>query len=175
MKLKKIHTEMEIDTTPQRMWEILSQYGDVDQFHAGVRESHADGESANTASLGCERVCHIIDMGLQIVLKERIIEYVEGKSYKYEVYEWKNFPLRKMLFGFCILDTDSRSTRLAIDIEYRAKPSLLTPMLAPKMRKLANDVLLGYKHYAETGERRVPIKQLHRRYGRANPEQVQYG
>lgn len=175
MKLKKIRQKMTINVTPERMWEILSQYGDVSQFHAGVMESHKEPGSENFATPGCERVCHIIDMGLHITLKERIIEYNEGDSYTYEVYEWKNFPLRKMLFGFQILRTDKPYVVLAINIAYKAKPAFLTPLLAGKMRRLAGDVLLGYKHFAETGERRVPIKQLKTRYKAMAQAEVQYG
>lgn len=164
MKLKNIHDETAINVTPEKMWEILSQYGEVSNFHAGVEKSyHAEG-SDNAAALGCERVCNITDMGLKIVLKERIINLVEGKGYQYEVYEWKNFPLRKMLFGFTIKQGPLNSTILRIDLDYKAKPALLTPLLAGKMRRLVKDVLLGYKHYSETGQKRIPIKTLRRKY-----------
>ena len=175
MKLKQIQQKMKINVTPERMWEILSQYGDVSQFHAGVVESHKIAGSHNKAAQGCERVCHIVDMGLQITLKERIIEFNEGDSYTYEVYEWKNFPLHKMLFGFRILRTDKPYVVLVIDIAYKAKPAFLTPLIAWKMRRLANDVLLGYKHYSETGEVRVPIKKLKARYKALEQAEVQYG
>lgn len=79
------------------------QYGDVYRFHAGVLESHADGDSLNTAALGCER------------------------------------------------------------------------FLVPNMKKLAYNVLLGYKLYAATGESRVPIKQLVKQYSRHGSELVQHG
>jgi len=164
MKLKNIHDEISIKATPEKMWEILSEYGEVSDFHAGVKESyHAEGNS-NAASLGCERVCHIVDMGLNIVLKERIINYVEGKGYQYEVYEWKNFPLRKMLFGFTIKEGSQKNTILRIDLDYNAKPAFLTPLMAGKMRRLVKDVLLGYKHYTETGQKRIPIKTLRKKY-----------
>lgn len=99
MKLRNIHHEMEINTTPEKMWQVLAQYGDVSLFHAGVKESYKVTGSTNEAALGGERVCNIVDLGLKIVLKERITNYVEGEGYQYEVYEWKNFPVRKMLFG----------------------------------------------------------------------------
>ena len=175
MQTKHIHEELKIRTSPERLWEILSRYGDVSRFHAGVVESHAEGNSQNTASLGCERVCNIVDMGLKIILKERIVDYVEGRSYTYEVYEWKNFPLRRMTFGFTISSHDPGTTTLAIDIAYLAKPALLTPLLALKMRRLACDVLLGYKHYAETGEARVPVRKLKQLYRKSSPQQVQFG
>ena len=175
MKLKQIQQKIEINVTPERMWEILSQYGDVSHFHAGVVESHKEPGSGNQAAPGCERVCHIVDMGLHITLKERIVEFNEGDSYTYEVYAWKNFPLRKMLFGFQILRTDKPYVVLAINIAYKAKPAFLTSIMAGKMRRLAQDVLLGYKHFAETGERRIPIKQLKARYEAMAQTEVQYG
>lgn len=175
MKLKQIRQELTINVTPERMWEILSQYGDVSRFHAGVVESHRLDGNDNQAAPGCERVCHIVDMGLHITLKERIIEYQEGESYTYEVYEWKNFPLHKMLFGFQILHSDKPGVVLAINIDYKAKPGFITPLMAGKMRRLARDVLLGYKHFAETGEKRVPIKQLKAHYKDMAHVEVQYG
>lgn len=175
MKLKNIHQEVTVNITPERMWGILAQYGDVSGFHAGVVESRGINGSENKAAPGCERICHIVDMGLPITLKERIIDYEEGRSYAYEVYEWKNFPIRKMMFRFTLLGSESDRTRLAIDIDYRAKPALLTPLLAGKMRRLAYNVLLSYKHYAETGQKRIPIKQLNEFYSSRDELEAQYG
>jgi hypothetical protein len=175
MKLKKIHQEMQIQTSSEKMWNILSQYGDISRFHGGVVESHKEQGSEDVASLGCERICNIVDLGLHITLKERIVDYVEGESYQYEVYEWKNFPIKKMLFGFKINKINEVSTLLAIDIDYKAKPAFLTPLMAGKMKRLARDVLLGYKHYAETGEMRVPIKKLKSKYKSQFQTEVQYG
>lgn len=175
MKLKKIHQEIQIQVERGEMWTVLSQYGDVSNFHAGVVKSYKVEGSENKAALGCERVCKIVDLGLHITLKERIVDFVDGESYKYEVYEWKNFPIQKMLFGFRILRSMPSHTVLGIDIEYKAKPALLTPLMAGKMRKLARDVLLGYKHYAETGETRVSIKELKAKYKTLPYAEVQYG
>lgn len=164
MKLTKIQKHIRIEKSPEEMWDILSQYGDVSNFHAGVVKSYHEPGSKNTATLGCERVCNIVDMGLNIVLKERIVNFIEGKGYQYEVYEWKNFPLKKMLFGFNIESSNDGKTILTINLEYRASPGFLTPFMVPKMKKLVSDVLLGYKHFSETGEKRVPIKALRKLY-----------
>jgi len=164
MKLRNIHQEIAVNVSPEKMWQVLSRYGDVSQFHAGVEESHRVDGSADEAALGGERVCNIMDMGMHIVLKERIFDYTEGVGYQYDVYEWKNFPLRKMQFGFSIKAGRHGKTILCMDIDYRAKPAWLTPLMAPKMHRLAKDVLLGYKHYTETGERKVPIRELRKRY-----------
>ena len=59
-----------------------------------------------------------------------------------------------------------------VDIDFRGKPALLTPLLAWKMKSLASDVLLGYRHFIETGERRVPINDLKTRYRAGNPSNL---
>ena len=164
MKLKRIYREIAVNTTSEHLWEVVAQYGDVSQFHAGVMQSYKEAGSENLAAMGGERVCHVVDLGLNITLKERIVEFEEGHRYKYEVYEWKNFPIQKMLFGFTVV-AHPGSTSLGIEIEYRAKPAFLTPVLAGKVKKLARDILLGYKHFAETGQLRIPIKELKKRYG----------
>lgn len=175
MASKRIHCEIPIEASPEKVWDILSEYGNVSAFHGAVVESHSVEGSGDIASLGCERVCNIVDMGLKITLKERIVDYEEGRSYRYEVYDWRNFPIQKMLFGFTILGATSRHTQLAIDIEYLARPALLTPLMAGKMRRLARDVLLGYKHYTETGERRVPVRDLKARYRVGDRLETPYG
>jgi hypothetical protein len=174
MKPKRLHQAAQIKVPREKMWEILSQYGNVSLFHAGVVKSLKEHGSRDQASLGCERICNIVDMGMKITLKERIVDYVEGESYKYEVYDWKNFPIQQMSFGFSIIDSTPATTTLAIDIEYQAKPAVLTPLLAGKMRTLARDVLLGYKHYAETGEKRVPIRELRNLYRTYKEPAAQY-
>lgn len=164
INLKNIHQEIKIDADSHHTWLALSKYGDVSKFHAGVEKSYPETGNHNTAALGCERICEIRDLGLQITLKERIIDYKEGCSYKYEVYEWKNFPLRQMFFTFKIVHSTASQTVLALDIDYKAKPAFLTPLMAGKMNRLAKSILLGYKHHVETNEFRTPIKQLKSRY-----------
>lgn len=174
MKLKNISDEIIINVTPEKMWEILSSYGDVSNFHAGVKESFSSEGSINKAEMGCERVCNIVDMGLKIQLKERIIDYKEDEGYQYEVYEWKNFPLRKMLFRFTITKNHQNNSLLRLTIDYKSKPAFLTPLMAGKIRKLTHDILLGYKHYAETSEKNVPIKLLRKKYKQLDFKTPQY-
>ncbi len=73
MKLKRIRQELTINVAPERMWELLSQYGYVARFHAGMLESHSIASSKDQDGPGCDRLGHI-----------------------YEKYEWKNFPIHKI-------------------------------------------------------------------------------
>ncbi len=47
--------------------------------------------------------------------------------------------------------------------------------MAGQMRRLARDVLLGYRHFAETGENRVPMRRLKARYRAMGRLEAQYG
>lgn len=144
---------------------MVRRYGDVAQFHAGVEKTTSINGSSNEAYLGADRVCNIHDMGMHIVLKEKIIDFKEGESYRYEVYETKNFPVKALYFEFRIRKSDdNNSAYLRLDIDYKGKPAFITPLLKPKMQKLTRDVLLGYKEYIETGSQNVPIKELRKRY-----------
>ena len=80
-----------------------------------------------------------------------------------------------MFFEFNIQNSNEEDTILSLDIEHKAKPAFLTFIMAGKMRKLARDILLGYKHYAETSEIRVPTKDLKSRYKAQLQAEVQYG
>lgn len=173
MLLKNINEELPINVSTSEMWRVLSQYGDVSKFHAGVKESITVEGSTSTVEMGGERICNIVDMGLKIQLKERITHLDEGKSYRYEVYEWKNFPLSQMFFKFSIRESEEGFSLLRLDIDYLAKPKALTPLMAWKMRALTHDILLGYKHHTETGEFNIPIKQLRNRYRLVSPNYQQ--
>ena len=153
-----------MNASAEDVWSVVCRYGDVAQFHGGVEKTTNVNESPIKAQLGADRACDIYDMGMHIVLKEKIIEFKEGESYRYEVYETKNFPVQALFFEFSIQKHNENSTYLRLDIDYKGKPVFITPFLKPKMQKLTRDVLLGYKEYIETGSQNVPIKSLRRKY-----------
>ena len=78
--LSRVHREVSIRADREQVWQALSQYGDVSSFHAGAASSVKVEGSGNVAAPGCERVCNIVDLGLHISLKERIVDYVEGET-----------------------------------------------------------------------------------------------
>ena len=160
VKLTEVKTSINIDSSSEKTWEVLSHYGDVSTFHGGVEKSVNHSGSTNKAALGAERTCDILDGKKEVVLKERITEYKEGSHYRYEVFDWKNFPLKMMFFGFSVKKIKHDRSQLHLIINYRLKPGFMTNMMKWKIRKLEREILLGYKHYIETGERNTPIQLL---------------
>lgn len=164
IKLKTVLTEMEVDVTPEKAWEVLSAYGNVSDFHSIVTSSNAINGSHNEASLSCERICYIANGKRQVMVKERILEYKEGSHYKYNVYDWENFPIRKMNITYGVKVNTQNKTVIYQITDYRLKPGFLTGVMKGKMQKGAMESLMSYKHYMETGEKNVAIKVLKKQY-----------
>ncbi|HHC80465.1 MAG TPA: SRPBCC family protein [Flavobacteriia bacterium] len=164
IKLTKVSTKISIDKPAEDTWEALSHYGDVHTFHAGVEKSVAENSNSPIATLGAERTCDILDGKKEVVLKERIIEYEEGKYYRYEVFDWKNFPLKAMFFAFEVTPLNSQKSTLELTINYRLNPGFITNLMKWKIKKMEKEILMGYKNYIETGIKNVPIKTLEKRH-----------
>lgn len=160
IKLTEVTTSIQVDDSSEKTWNVLSHYGDVSTFHAGVEKSINHEGYGNVASLGAERTCDILDGKREVILKEKIIEYEDGKYYRYEVFEWKNFPLKVMFFAFSVAKIGNNKSKLSLTINYRLKPGFMTNLMKWKIKKLEKDILSGYKNYIETEKKKVPIQDL---------------
>lgn len=160
IKLKEVTYQVKVDATPEQVWAVLAQYGNVASFHSVVAESSSVTGSTNEVSMGCERSCTIYDGKRRIDVKERVMEIEHGKYYRYEVYEWVNFPLKKMYVGFGVKKDEDGNTILYQVQNYRLKPGFLTGMMKGKLKRQAREVLIICKHYIETGEKNPDREKL---------------
>lgn len=164
MKLKAVENEMIVNVSPEKAWGILADFGEIGSFHTGVLSSKSINNSGNEAVLGCERECVLTDGKKPIVIKERIIEIKDTQYYTYDVYEWENFPIAKMLVTFGVKINDKGQTVIYQKNEFRLKPGFLTGLMKGKIRKGGRETLLAYKHFMETGEKNLDIKILKKKY-----------
>ncbi len=165
IKLKTIKYEMVVNVTTQKAWDVLNSYGDIGSFHAGLESSSAINGSPNIAQMDCERICYIPrTKNKKIMVKEKIIDYSEGNYYTYDVYEWENFPLKKMNNTFGVKTNAQGETVIYQVTNFRLKPGFLTGMMKGKLRRGARTTLMGYKRYMETGDKRIDIKELKKQY-----------
>jgi hypothetical protein len=68
----------ELSAPAEKVWPVLADYQHVDRFHPYVRHVTS---GAVACGLGAERVCHLEGM---LALKERVVEWVEGRGYRVE-------------------------------------------------------------------------------------------
>ncbi len=163
IKLKNAYYELVVNATLEEAWAALAQYGNVGDFHSSVSKSHYVSAD-ESLDIGCERYCEIPNGKKTINIKERIIEIEQGAYYQYDVYEWENFPLKKMLVTWGVKQNEQGQTVMYNSIDYRLKPSILTGMMRGKMKKNARDGLISYKHHIETRESNVATKELRKKY-----------
>jgi len=161
-KIKTIKYETVVNVTPQKAWEVLSDYVNVGEFHGGVQSSHIIGSKGQ--GIGGDRFCQIDE---KVSVKEKITTWKEGEYYIYEVYEWENFPLKRMYNSFGVKVNSEGKTVIYSTINYRLKNWFFELMAKGKLKKSARDGILWYKDYMETGVKNRNLKELRRIYKNA--------
>jgi len=163
-KMKFLENKVVVNNTPQEVWKALAAFGNVSTFHSTIDESIVLNDSAEEAMLGAEREIQIPDGINNIINKERIIKFIQGVYYTYDVYESENFPIKKMQVTYGVrLDHHGR-TVLFSKTFFKFNNALANGLLKKKLDKANKDSLLAYKNYIENGERNTDIKELRKRY-----------
>jgi hypothetical protein len=163
-KLKKVTTELVVNVSPEKAWEVLSSFGDVGSYHSGIITSKSLNGSQNKAVLACERECVLSDGKKPIVVRERITEIKAGKYFTYQVYDAENFPLTEMFVTFGVRSNEKQQTVLYFENNFLLKPKFISGLMKGKIRKGGKDALTAYKHFMETGEKNVDMKKLKKMY-----------
>lgn len=163
-KSKIIHNEVVVEGSPQDVWKVLKVFGDVSSFNATIDESYMLNDGSGNAELGAEREIHIPNGINNIINKERIVEFVDGVYYTYDVYDTENFPTRHMVVTYGVRRNGSGQTILFSRTEYEMNNYLNTRMYRSKLEKSNFDSLLSYKNFIETGEMNSDIKGLRKQY-----------
>ena len=117
--------------------------------------------------MGCSRTCTIENGRKDIVVDEKIIEYVDGKYYRYQVTRVVNFPTKAFFNSFGVKKNAMGKTVIYIKSEYRLNNGLMAMMAKGKLKKGNHDALIFYKHYMETGEKNANKKVLRKKYKNA--------
>lgn len=163
-KMEVLENEVIVHNSHEAVWNALSSFGNVSGFHTTIDESVALNGTEDKASLGAEREIQIPDGMNNIINKERIIKYIDGVYYTYEVYESENFPTRKMHVTYGVRLDHRGRTVLFSKTFYKLNNGFLTNLFKRKLKRANFDSLLAYKYYIETGERNTNIKILRKRY-----------
>ncbi len=164
IKLKTITDEVVVNVSPEKAWQILNSYGDVGSYHSSIEKSVLLNNSTNEGYMGCERQCTIENGKKDIVVDEKIVEYVEGQYYKYDVTKSENFPIQKFYNTFGVKTNDKGQTVIYVISEYRLDPGFMSGLAKGKLSKGSHQALIAYKHYMETGEKNVDPKILKKMY-----------
>jgi len=144
-------TQIRINATTEKVWEVLADFGGIYRWNPGVRHSYSTSES-NQGLLAARR-CELLKGN--DYLDERILEWRDGESFKVDIYE-TNLPIHRNVIEFSI-EADGFGTIVTVAPDYALKYGLLGRLMNQivvrrQFKKGMEDLLAGLKYHIETGE-----------------------
>lgn len=163
-EMEVLEHKVVVQSSHEAVWNTLVEFGNVSDFHSSYDDSVSLNGTSELAQLGAEREVQIPDGINNIINKERIITFMDGVYYTYEVYEAENFPTKKMQVTYGVRLDEKGRTILFVKTFYRLNNAINTRFLKGKLNRLGKDSLLAYKYFIETGKRNTDLKTLRKRY-----------
>lgn len=162
-KFRVLYNEVAIDKTVDEVWnEIALNFINIDQIVKDVNFTRCLSGGI-TSGLGTKRLCNLNFQGKTIEIKEEIIEYRDcgdHREFTYDVYEAPDIPLKNYV-TWLVRKGDDGKTYLGSAFIFRANIGFLTGAAAKKLKKGGLEAgVLAFKHYLETGEKKVDPEKL---------------
>lgn len=157
-KFHAMYTEVVVDKTVDEVWnEVAGNFMGIGEIMHGINFTRClSGDT--TEGLGARRFCSLNANGKTVELKEKIIEFKVGEDYReftYDVYEAKGFPA-KSFNSWIVRKGEDGKTYLGSLFAIRANLAFLTGTMVKKLSKSGfENGVLAYKHYLETGKKKV--------------------
>ena len=150
--MSTIHHQIRIRAPKEKVWNLIADIGSIQNFNPNVSRSYYTSDIR--FAVGASRHCDLLPMGS---VEERVTAYEEGKSLTIEIYDGEKAPPFAFNAGRFDVRADGEVTVVDIRFEYRLKYGpigwLLDRLVVNKqMSKGLNNILIGLKHHAETGE-----------------------
>lgn len=166
-KFHVLYEEVAIDKTVNEVWnEVAGNFMKIGEIAQGVNYTRClSGDTIR--GLGAARLCNLDFQGKTIEIKERIINFKECGDHReltYDVYESTGGPV-KTYGTWVVKKGDDGKTYLGSAFIFRANFGLLTGLVERKLKKEGlRSGVLTYKHYLETGEKKVSREKLNELY-----------
>lgn len=147
-----------IDAAPDRVWEILADFGNIYRWNPSVKHSHLTSEA--TAGPGTGRHCDLGYAGLD----EVVTAWEPGETLAIAVTGTGPNPVATAAVTFRLEPAGAEQTTVALDIDYSARGGavgrLMAPMVDTQLSKGMRALLAGLKEYAETGRTDLRARDL---------------
>ena len=149
--MTQIKSEIRINASKEKVWEVLADFGGVSKWAPTVAKSFTT--TTATEGVGSERKCEIPGFGN---VSERITEWDEGKLIRYAVEAEGVGPIKSAASEFSIR-REGEDTLATMTVNFQMKFGLIGALMDRLMvrRKISKQIhitLAGLKHHVETGE-----------------------
>ncbi|MDN5214766.1 SRPBCC family protein [Fulvivirgaceae bacterium BMA12] len=153
-KLRSFEVSNIVNASVDSVWKIMvDNFGDVAAYTPNIHHSHCTTDST-IVGVGTERLCTFNQKGNKYLREE--IEFMDKDNYHFRVkFNTITQPLNTDLSRVHIYlsPLSPGQTKVRILMDYRTKPAFVGGLAKGKFINIFEDVLLGLKHYTETGER----------------------
>ena len=135
-----------------KVWEVLSDFGGVHTWSAGVEESPIN-DGTPTSGVGSERNCQLYD-GNHI--QERVTQSIELKQLSIEIFE-TSMPMKRAEAVFALSPAPGGGTDVKVTMDYTVKygpigAAMDVLMMRRMMTGTFNNLLASLDHHVTTGE-----------------------
>lgn len=156
-----ITKKLEINAPQEKVWEVISNLGAVQDYNPTVKKSYYNTEIKS--EIGAGRICEFSPMGKVI---EKAVEWNHGKSYKLQIKPIEKLPFFKegeALFTLNSISPDKTTVEVIFD--YKNSGGLLgkamnSLMLKNNFNQGFEGILKGLKKHIEEGETILSSKSL---------------
>jgi len=141
-----------INVPAERVWEILSDYQNIQVFHPMV--DNVDKLSEADSGLGAKRRCNMYDKSSAV---EEVVAWSEGKGYTVTVTEATKMPVRDIIARMSIEPVGSYSSKAGIEMTYTPTWGVVgwvmdLLIIRLMMRKTFSKVIDGLELHVNTGQ-----------------------
>ena len=149
--MSKIIVSRTLSFPREKVWELLADFGGVQNYSEGVETSPINPGTPATG-LGAERNCHFYDGNN---FQERIVDFIENERMGIEVFQ-TSMPLKSANAVFDLVDADGGST-LTMTFDYVVKFGIIgrimdSLMMSRMMKSNLSRLLASIEHRMKTGE-----------------------
>lgn len=113
--MSTVTVTQDIPVAPDRVWQALADFGNIQRFHPGLKSSRLTGDKAS--GVGAVRRCDL-KAGGHIV--ERVTDWTDGKGYTIEVTE-TSLPLKRATTSLSVAPAGGNGARVSISMDYTPK------------------------------------------------------
>jgi len=144
--------QIQINTSSNEVWKVVSNLGDIYKFHPGVSKSYYTTDQLE--GIGAARVCELLPAGK---IKETALSWNEGEGYILQIDPLEKAPPVKNFTGeFKLNSFGKNTTQVSLTVKYNMKLGVIGNLLNKliiqlQIEKGIDGLLKGLKLHMEQG------------------------
>ncbi len=155
-----IENSILVESTIDQAWSVLANFAGVGRFHVLYDETNALNGSEGTLEVGAERESLMPDGMYNLILRERVVDLVDGAYFTFEVYQSEKAALESMRVTYGVISDEQGKVRIYNQVAFKDGSKVWKNFKKRKLNRDSQISLISYKHRIETGGSEKDLKRL---------------